>query len=299
MRYRRLATLVAAAAFVACAEPPADEAPADEPQAMTDQEAIAALADAWEAAYNAHDAAAVAAMYTEESWMAPADGGMFEGREEIQAWAADGAAQSPTIDITPLETVVSGDLGMGIGRYTVTVPAEGGEAMSFSGAWINAVERVDGEWMIAGTTTNYDSPRPEGWEWNPAMDGEEPPENDMFPETTAAYEAAWNAGDGAGIAALYTDDAMASWTDGPILDGRAAIEAAAMDRSTSGTTLDLHAVGGMDMGAGWNGVGGWYEVADAEGTIVRAGIWMNLVRVGEDGTPRIHWTVSNGWPAGM
>lgn len=300
MRYPRLAALVAAAAFVACAEPPADEAPPpDEPQAMSDQEAIAALADSWEAAYNAHDAAAVAAMYTEDSWVAPADGGMFEGREAILGWVTEGVAQSPTIEITPLETMVSGDVGVGIGRYAVTVSPEGGEPMTFSGAYMNALARVDGEWLISGSTTNYDSPRPDGWDWNPPMGGEMPPENDRFPEITAAYEAAWNAGDGAGVAALYTDDAMASWTDAPFLDGKAAIEAAAMNRNTSGSTLDLHAVGGMDMGNGWEGVGGWYEVADADGTVVRRGIWMNVVRVGEDGTPLIHWTVSNGRPTGM
>lgn len=305
MKYGRIAALLAVGALAACAEPadeaaPADAAaPADEMTAMTDQEAIAGLAADWAAAYNRQDAAAVAGMYTDDAWVYPADGGVFEGTEGIQAWVADGTAQSPTIEISHMESMVVGDMAMGIGTYTVSVTPEGGEPMAFSGAYMNALEKVDGEWHIAGSVTNYDSPRPDEWEWNDPMEGDTPEENDLFPTVTAAYETAWNAGDGAGIAALYTENAMASWTDAPFLDGRAAIEEAAMARNTSDSTLDLHPVGGMDMGEGWHGVGGWYEVAGSGGNVIRTGIWMNLVRVGEDGTPRIHWTVSNGTPPAM
>ncbi|HSG46454.1 MAG TPA: nuclear transport factor 2 family protein [Longimicrobiales bacterium] len=302
MPYRRLAAIVAAAALVACAEPPADEAPAQDAEAAapSDQEAIAAVAEYWETHYNMQHADMVASTYGDEAWVAPADGNVFEGREGIQGWlAGDMEAMAPTIDITPVETVVVGDLAMSIGSYSVSAAPEGADPVSFSGTYINSMARVDGEWVITGTVTNYDSPRPEGWAWNPPMEGEVPPDSAIFPEMITAYEAAWNAGDGAALAAMYTENARAAWTDAPLVSGRAAIEAAAMARTTTGSTLDLHEVGGEDLGDGWTGVGGWYSVTGPDGEVMRQGIWMNLVRTGEDGTPRIHWTVSNGRPGAL
>lgn len=297
MLYRKFAAVLAAASLVACAEPPAEEAPVEEAAVSPDQEAIAALADYWETHYNTQQPDMVAAKYIEDAWVAPAEGGVLEGREAVLGWLTETTAQSPTVEISPMETMVMGDQAVGIGRWSVTVTPEGGETMTYGGAYMNHLVRVDGEWLIAGSANNYDSPRPDGWPWT-AMEGEMPEESDLFPGVLADYEAAWNAGDGAGVAALYTDDASAAWTDAPFLEGKAAIEEAAMGRNTSGSTLDLREVGGMDLGDGWHGVGGWYTVSDADGAVVRQGIWMNLVNAPEGGTPKIHWTVSNGVPAG-
>lgn len=299
MRYSRFALFLAATAFVACAEPPAEEPPMEEAAAASpDQEAIAAVADYWATHYNMQHPDMVASKYAEDAWAAPSDGGVYEGREAIAAWLAESAAQSPTVEIIPVETVIMGDQAMGIGRYSITVTPEGGEAMTYGGAYLNHLTKVDGEWHIAGSISNYDSARPEGWEWT-AMGDDAPEESSLFPEMLVAYENAWNAGDGAAIAEMYTDDAMAAWTDAPLVEGKAAIREAAMARNTSGSTLDLHEVGGMDLGDGWHGVGGWYSVSDAEGTVVRQGVWMNLVHAPEGGTPKIRWTVSNGTPAGL
>lgn len=297
MQYRRLTAVLAAGLLIACAEPPAEEAPEQEAAAPSDQEAIAALAEYWETHFNLQHADMVAGKYASDAWVAPADGGVFEGRAAVQGWLADDmAAMAPTIEITPAETVVVGDQAMSIGTYSVSAAPEGADPVSFSGAYINSLAKVDGEWIIMGTVTNYDSPRPEGWAWNSPPETETPPDTAIFPDMIAAYEAAWNAGDGAALAAMYTDDARAAWTDAPLLRGRAAIEAAAMARTTTGSTLDLHEVGGEEFGDGWSGVGGWYSVTDAQGTVLRQGIWMNLVQTTPDGSPRIHWTVSNGWP---
>jgi len=221
MQYRRLAAFLAAGLLIACSEPPAEEAPPQEAAAPSDQEAIAELAEYWETHYNLQHADMVASKYGDEAWVAPADGNVFEGREGVQGWLAGTmAAMSPNIDITPVETVVVGDRAMSIGTYAVSAAPEGADPVSYSGTYINSLAKVGGEWVITGSVTNYDAPRPEGWEWSPPMEQEVPQDTAIFPEMTAAYEAAWNAGDAAALAAMYTDNARAAWTDAPLVSGR-------------------------------------------------------------------------------
>ena len=55
--------------------------------------------------------------------------------------------------------------------------------------------------------------------------GQASPDEQAIAEANAAWEAAFNAGDGAGMAALYTEDAMLLPPGGESVEGRAAIEA--------------------------------------------------------------------------
>ena len=55
--------------------------------------------------------------------------------------------------------------------------------------------------------------------------GQASPDEQAIAEANAALEAAFNAGDGAGMAALYTEDAMLLPPGGESVEGRAAIEA--------------------------------------------------------------------------
>lgn len=304
MHHRTLVTLLALLSLAACGDRSADEAPAmDEgaapaAAAAADEAAIDALADSWQEAYNAHDAEGVAAHYGEEAGVYPADGGGFEGRDAIRGWLADDFGNDPTIEIMPGETHVVGDMAMAMGRYAVTLSPEGGDAMTLSGAFMNALERMDGEWQIVATISNYDAPPPEGMAWNAPMEGDPPEEDDAFAQLVADYEAAWNAGDAAAVAALHTPDARVAYSDGPILEGRDAVQAALEERMTPGATLDIHTANSEELGDGWTGQGGWYEIMDAQGTVVQSGVWMNLVQVQDDGTPLVHWSITNARPAG-
>lgn len=300
MRYRTVLSLFLVAALAACAEPApeAESEAGSSVDARSDVAAIDALAEEWEAAYNAHDADAVAALYAEEAWVYPADGGGFEGREAVHGWLATAMESSPTAEITPVETRVFEDRAVSMGTYSITAsPPEGGP-LAFSGAYMNALERMDGEWKIVGTMSNYDATPPEGWAWNPPMEGDPPAEDDTLEQVVESYEAAWNAGDAEGVAALYAEDALVAYSDGPVLEGRAAVEAAASERTSAGGTLDVHQVGAQELGDGWMATGGWWELTGPDGEAMQTGSWMNLNEVQDDGSSLVHWTLTNGRPAG-
>jgi hypothetical protein len=164
---------------------------------------------------------------------------------------------------------------------------------------MNAMRKVGGEWKIDGMMSNYDAAPPEGMEWNPMPEGEMPPSNPRFPDLNAAYTAAFNAGDAGAIAAIYADDAKLALSNGPVLEGRAAIEEAMAGRFVEGATIEIHEVGSEDMGDGWSGGGGWYAINGPDGAPVQTGFWMNIVEVQDDGTPQVVWALTNARPAGM
>src|SRR6185437_13197526 len=69
--------------------------------------AIQKLNDAWMAAFNKGDAAAVAAMYTDDAYMLPAGAPLVKGRDDIQKFLAQsvqqlGDVKLTTLDVTPL-----------------------------------------------------------------------------------------------------------------------------------------------------------------------------------------------------
>ncbi len=272
------------------------EAPAD-----SDQEAIAALGDYWQTHFNMNHPDMVASKYADSTFVSPADGGWVEGRDAVEAWLTELGEMSPTAEITPVETLVMGDRAMGIGTYSVSGTGPDGNAMEMSGSYMNALAKVDGEWMLTGSMNNYDSPRPEGWEWRGDPEGDTPPdlENEFTP-VIEAFEAAYNSGDAAGVAALYTDDALVTYSDGPILRGPAAVESAMAQRmeATGDATLVIHQVGTGDLDDSHMGSGGWYEIQGPDGTALRRGMWWNLMEMQADGSPKILWTLTNGWPAG-
>jgi ketosteroid isomerase-like protein len=78
------------------------------PALAQDKAAIEKLNDAWMAAFNKGDAAAVAAMYTEDAYVLPPGAEMVKGHAAIEAFwrqAAQqmGEAKLTTVDVLPLE----------------------------------------------------------------------------------------------------------------------------------------------------------------------------------------------------
>lgn len=298
MSLRRFTPIACALALAACAEPTPEAAEGGSP--MSDEEAIAALGDYWETHYNMQHPDMVASKYTDEAWVSPADGGWFEGREQVEGWLAESSAASPTVEITPVETMIMGDQAVGVGRYAVATTGPDGNPLEFSGAYMNALSKVDGEWRILGSMTNYDAPVPEGWEWNPMPEGDAPPDiENQFSPMIEAFETAWNSRDAAGVASLFADGALAAFSNGPIMMGPAGIESGMAGRMQEGVTLEIHQVATDQINDTHWGSGGWYEMQGPDGSTVQTGMWWNILVMQDDGTPRIVRSISNAFPMEM
>jgi ketosteroid isomerase-like protein len=269
--------------------------------ASADEQAIDDVRAYWETHYNMHHPDMVATTYADSAWLLRADGGYVEGRAAIQADLAEDMAESPTATITSTDVILMGDMASGMGTYEVALAPEGGASTSFGGTYLNILTKASGEWKILGGITNYDSARPDGWTWADPMT--EPPTDEGTMTSVSDYYAThWNMGHASMVADTYTEDALESFSNGPILRGRAAIEAAIAERMASGTKLTIHDVATMPLADGWAADGGWVqgEAADGSGP-VQMGTYLNIMKQQADGSWKIHRSVTTAqpWPSAM
>jgi uncharacterized protein (TIGR02246 family) len=109
----------------------------------TDQ-AVLKVAEEWKAAYNAKDAAAVAALYTADAYYVSAHV-VAHGRPEIQAYFQRGIDAGGHIDtIQILASSQSGELAYTVGTYEATNAGQ-----KVRGRNIVVVRKVGGRWLMA------------------------------------------------------------------------------------------------------------------------------------------------------
>jgi len=161
---RRLPTRAAAALLVtlAAVSLAGCQTPADEELAAADVNAVRAVVAAYFDAANAGDAAAWAALYTEDAVIMPPESPVVEGRGAIEAWLemlpvitdAEGAA---------LEVQGTGSLAYLRGTYSMNLVIPGvREAVSQRGKFLQIYARqTDGSWRLARDIWNAD-PSPAG-----------------------------------------------------------------------------------------------------------------------------------------
>ena len=122
----------------------------------------ASLIAAYEAAFNAQDAAGVAALYAEDAVVTQAvqNGEVFEGRDAIHGWVADNLAAIPDLTLTTEAVVTEGGSiawewtyhGTYTGQFP-GLPAGQGQSIELHGAGF--FELQDG--LIARETVIYDT----------------------------------------------------------------------------------------------------------------------------------------------
>jgi len=124
--------------------------------AGSDAEAITAADRAWEAAYNAGDSAAVAALYAADAAVLPPGGARIDGREGIaDFWAAAIASGLTAVELDTTEIEVFGDTATTVGYLAGTVPADGGGTTAVAGKFIVIWKRSgDGSWQLYRDTWN-------------------------------------------------------------------------------------------------------------------------------------------------
>ena len=116
---------------------------------------IEKLSDAWTAAFNKGDAAAVAALYTEDAYVLPPGSAMVKGRAAIEAFWRQAAQQMTdakltTLDVLPLGRSAAREIG------TVTLKTKSQPPQEVVGKYAVVWRKVGRDWRLATDIWNTD-----------------------------------------------------------------------------------------------------------------------------------------------
>jgi uncharacterized protein (TIGR02246 family) len=158
MLQRRL--FLALVAISACAAPQPEAAePAADPAA--DMAAIAAMRQGYQTAFNAGDAAGVAAYLTADAYDMENGIPTMVGNSAVQeGLTANFQQNNAQIEITSQKTDVDGDIAYDRGTYRITMtPKAGGAAMTEEGRYLVVAKRqADGSWKLVELMGNVATP---------------------------------------------------------------------------------------------------------------------------------------------
>ena len=160
-----LRTALAGALFVAIACSPQAQAP-DPAAAAKAQEAERAVIDQLRSNYataeNGGDAAAVAALYTDDGVYMPSNMPAASGKAAIQSTYEQIFAQmSQQGSITPAGVDISGDWAIERGSYKSTVtPKAGGNPFEDAGKYVAVLKKTGSGWKVHFLIWNSDNPPP-------------------------------------------------------------------------------------------------------------------------------------------
>lgn len=275
-----------------------DAAAMQAPDASADEAAIDKVRADYVANYNAHQPAAVAAMFTDSAYGLWANGAVTMSKAALQDRLQQEMAGSPTVGIETGDIMVFGDNAVARGSYTVNVTAPDSTPISLAGNYLTQFERVNGTWMISGVITNYSAPPPAGVEMVEDTAGGPPPDNGTMGDLATAWTQAFDSGNWAGVAGLYTTDAVVGFSNSPTI-GPDSIQARFAARwGDTKPQIEIHDVGTVNLSDDYALDGGWYQVkaSASDANAIQAGTYLNLLHKDADGTWKIQWGVSNGQP---
>ncbi len=118
------------------------------PALAQDRATIEKLNDAWTAAFNKGDAAAVAALYTEDAYVLPPGAEMVKGRAAIEAFWRQATQQLTdaklmTVDVVPLGPEAAREVG------TVTLKTKTQPPQEVTGKYVVVWRKTGGDWKLA------------------------------------------------------------------------------------------------------------------------------------------------------
>jgi uncharacterized protein (TIGR02246 family) len=116
---------------------------------------IEKLNELWTAAFNKGDAAAVAALYTEDAYVLPPGSAMVEGRAAIEAFWRQAAQQMSdakltTVDVLPLGRSAAREIG------TVTLKTKSQPPQEVVGKYVVVWRKIGRDWKLATDIWNTD-----------------------------------------------------------------------------------------------------------------------------------------------
>jgi uncharacterized protein (TIGR02246 family) len=122
---------------------------------------IREVREKYQAAYNAADAVAVVALYTDDAVSLADHHLALEGKPAIQNYLEGIYARYGVVmTFVPIKAEVTGDLGYEHGTYTIKVtPKAGGETVNDDGKYVMIFKRgADGAWKIRHDMDNSNRP---------------------------------------------------------------------------------------------------------------------------------------------
>ncbi len=125
------------------------------PALAQNKAAIEKLNDVWTAAFNKGDAAAVAALYTEDAYVLPPGSAMVQGRAAIEAFWRQAAQQMSdakltTVDLLPLGRSAAREIG------TVSLKTKAQPPQEVVGKYVVLWRKVGRDWKLATDIWNTD-----------------------------------------------------------------------------------------------------------------------------------------------
>ena len=123
----------------------------------TDLEGLKGMEDVWQSALDAKDPAAMAAMYTEDAVLLPANSESVSGRASIEAFWTETLAGGISGLAKDDEAYAHSDLGYTVGTYTLM---DAGGTTIDEGKYIVIWRNVDGAWKMHRDIWNSSVPLP-------------------------------------------------------------------------------------------------------------------------------------------
>jgi uncharacterized protein (TIGR02246 family) len=125
------------------------------PAVAQNKATIEKLNDVWTAAFNKSDAAAVAALYTEDAYVLPPGSAMVKGRAAIEAFWRQAAQQMTdakltTLDVLPLGRSAAREIG------TVTLKTKSQPPQEIVGKYVVVWRKIGRDWKLATDIWNTD-----------------------------------------------------------------------------------------------------------------------------------------------
>lgn len=123
----------------------------------TDIAGLAAMQDQWQAAFDARDAAGIAALYAANGTLYAPNATKISGRTAIRAYWDDFLASGVGGQIDDTEVFASADVGYKIGTYMITDPAG---APADVGKYVEVWRHIGDKWQLLHDIYNSDMPLP-------------------------------------------------------------------------------------------------------------------------------------------
>ncbi|HMD65279.1 MAG TPA: SgcJ/EcaC family oxidoreductase [Stellaceae bacterium] len=122
------------------------------PALAQDKATIEKLNDVWTAAFNKGDAAAVAALYTEDAYVLPPGSDMVKGRAAIEAFWRQAAQQMGDAKLTTIDVLPLGPEAREVG--TVTLKTKTQPPQEVVGKYVVVWRKTGGDWKLATDVWN-------------------------------------------------------------------------------------------------------------------------------------------------